>query len=541
MRAAIFHFLILTIATCIVLPAAAASIDTDNPNELPWGLRDHFSFTMDSKVMDYAVGNGEWRLHHATNGDVIERVDMEIHLAGGRVITTRDLHEGKVVRKNFNRGTVRGIQYTISFLPVDGVTVHHSMTVHTGYPHMLIDVEVENNGETPIEVQSIMPVVIGPGSLAALSSSATYTPRRLGFRGTMPMFTRANPPPGGWFEDEAQDILLAFAALPHGTAKTEVDFAFVNGNWQGVVASKFEPSVHLEMGESVQSDSIWVCFAAPTPDDLDTLLSWSHSERSEMSSVRPPTSWASAPEGTPLDRLISSTGAWSQCGLRHVLIPSGWEGRPGSFEGGGGYPRSMERAAGQLSSAGLTPGITVDPLTGPNGNSAWAVQSSDGQHWLNLSHPEARAAAARNIREVVSWGFQFIAIEPSRIPNEVLKSFNMTRAQADHLAFKAAVEGAGGVPVVPTPSESLPLSLSDWTEADNASRRLMEYRFPIGPVRLELRGNEELSPELVAAIKEYSGAVEVVGHPRASLVSSLRGVFPRNNFNWDSATASVNE
>jgi len=514
----------------------------DNPNELPWTLRDHFSFTMESSVMDYAVGNGEWRIHHATAGSIIERVDTEIHLGDGRIIATHDLREGKVVRKNFNENGLKGIQYTITFEPVHGLTIHHAMTVHTGYPHMLIDIRVESRNEEPVEIAAIKPVVIRPGSLAGLSGTTTFTPRKLAVRGTTPMYSRANPPMAAWLEDASNGIMLAFAALPNGKAKSGPDFAFVNGNWQGEVASVFEPAVRLENGDSIASDSIWVCFAVPTAEDLDTLLSWSHSERPRVSNgQRPPTSWASAATGTPLDRLIASAGGWQQCGLKHVLIPSGWEGRPGSLEGGGGYPRSMERAANQLASSGLTPGITVDPLTGPNGDGAWSALSSDGQRWLNLSHPGARAAAAQNIRTVTGWGFQFIAVEPSRIPSEVLRAFNMTRAQADYLAFEVAAEAAGSVPVVPTPSESLALSLADWQSADDASRRLMEYRLPIGPVRLELRGNEELSPELVAAIKEYSGAVELVGHPRPGLLSSLRGVFPRNNFDWDLTTAAVNE
>ena len=539
MRAAFYTTLITTLATCML---ATTSFASDNPNELPWDLRDHFTFSMESSVMDYAVGNGEWRIVRDSLGAIIERADMEIHLADGRIISTRDLHDGKVVRKNFNTGTLRGIQYTITFSTVHGLTVRHAMTVHTGYPHMLIDVEVENGNAEPVEISAINPVVINPGSMALLSPTTTFTPRRLGFRGTTPMFSRANPPLGAWFEDDAQGILLGFAALPHGTAKTGTDFAFVNGNWQGVVASKFEPAIRLESGDSVRADSIWVCFALPTTGDLDTLLSWSHSERPRYNGApRPPTSWASAAEGTPLDRLITSAGGWSSCGLKHVLIPTGWEGRPGSLEGGGGYPRSMERAASQLASTGLTPGITIDPLTGPQGDGAWSVLSSDGQRWLNLSHPGARAAAAQNIRTVASWGFQFIAVEPSRIPDEVLRTFKMTRAQADHLAFEVATEAAGSVPVVPTPTETLALHLPDWLEADDTSRRMMEYRLHIGPVRLELRGNEEISPELVAAIKEFSGAVELVGHPRQSVLSSLRGVFPRNNFNWESATAALQD
>lgn len=539
MRAAILTSMIMSLAAVAYPHAAAAA---DNPNDLPWNLRDHFTFTMEDTVMDYAVGNGEWRLHHSTLGDLIERVDTEIHLADGRRISTYDLHEGKVVRKNFNNGTLRGIQYTITFLPVEGITITHAMTVHTGYPHMLIDVAVTNHGETPIEVSAIKPVVINPGNMAGLGTTAKYTPQPLGFRGTTPMFTRANPSLAGRFEDESRGVLIGFAALPHGKARTGADFDFVGGNWQGIVASRYEPAVRLETGDAVQSDSIWVCFALPTTDDMDTLLSWSHSERPRHDGAkRPPTSWASAPEGTPLDRLISSTGGWVQCGLKYVLIPAGWEGRPGSLEGGSGYPRSMERAASQLNSAGLSPGITVDPLTGPKGDPEWSALSTDGQRWLNLSHPRGRAAASENIRTVAGWGFQFIAVEPSRIPDEVLKHFNMTRKQADSLAFEVAAEAAGSVPVVPTPHETMSMSVEEWLEADRVSRRLMEYRMPIGPVRLELRGNETFSPELVAAIRSFSGAVEVVGHPRANLVSSLRGVFPRNNFDWDSATAAVNE
>lgn len=528
----------LVLITLLLAPMTRA----DDFDATPWSLRDHFSFTMGASVMDYAVENGEWRLHRDGVEEIIQKVDMAIHLASGQVITTRDLRKGKVVRKNFDNGGTRGIQYTITFAPVHGAIVKHAMSVHSGFPHMLIDVSVASaDPDHPVEVVSIMPVVIPAGNMAWFSAATTYTPRRLDFRGGTPMFSRQSLPQAAWFEDSTQNMMLAFAVLPHGVATTGADFAFANGQWQGVVASRFDPPVRVEAGQSLASDTVWLCFALPTSDDLDTLLSWSHSERPRREGVnRPPTSWASATPGTPLDRLIESAGGWTSAGLRHVLVPSGWEGRPGSLEGGGGYPRNMERAASQLRSAGLTPGITVDPLTGPQGDGAWSVLSADGQRWLNLSTPGGRAAAAANIRTVASWGFEFVAIEPSRIPTEVLKTFNLTRAQADHLAFEVAQEAAGAVPVVPTPADTLGLSLADWEEADAASRRLMEYRLPIGPVRLELRGNEELTPELVEAIKEYSGAIEVVGHPRRSLLTSLRGVFPRNNFSWD-VTAALDE
>ena len=173
-------------------------------------------------------------------------------------------------------------------------------------------------------------------------------------------------------------------------------------------------------------------------------------------------------------------------GITHALIPGNWEGRPGSLEGGApNYPRNIGDAARSLKDAGVTPGITVDPLLCGGGSDTWIAKSVDGCSWVNPADASGREYTRKRIRKLVEQGFGFVVIEESQIPDEVLLTFNLSRAQAASLAFDIAREAAGSNPVSVLPETSAQLNCvrDEWLAAASAvSRTVMALSLSNGRI-----------------------------------------------------------
>jgi len=242
-----------------------------------------------------------------------------------------------------------------------------------------------------------------------------------------------------------------------------------------------------------------------------------------------PLSWATTGADCSEADLYALAQAWAAAQVKHVLVPYGWEGRPGSFEGATPrFPKSMDKVAEKLRGLGVKPGLTVDPLLTSENNANFTAATADGRRWINLGKPEGRQKAVDTMRNVAGWNFDFFAVEPSSIPDEALRHFNMSRAQADQLAFGVMAEAAGGKAVLPTAAPaSLKPTLDDWLEAAAASSRMAEFGLPVGPVRFDASGVGELDGALISAMSFFRGPIEFVGRPSAALKRQLAQFVPQ--------------
>jgi len=185
----------------------------------------------------------------------------------------------------------------------------------------------------------------------------------------------------------------------------------------------------------------------------------------------------------------------------------------------------MEDVAEELRSMGMRPGITVDPLAVAGAKKTWVKNGEDGTSWLDVTNPKALDYGVLRMQKVVAWGFEFFVVKPSSIPDDVLRHFNITRAQADSYALQMAARAAGGRPVLPTASLTLGNDVLTWQRAASYTEYYEEYGLVAGPIRLRVDGLEKLSPALTAAIGQFSGPVELIGLPRKKVrrdIASLR-------------------
>jgi hypothetical protein len=106
----------------------------------------------------------------------------------------------------------------------------------------------------------------------------------------------------------------------------------------------------------------------------------------------------------------------------------------------------MKQVADTIRGMGMKPGITVDPLKIARGAAEWTALTDDGTRWLNPSTPKGREAGIDQLKGLVAMGYKFFVVERSLIPDGALRHFNMTRAEADLLAFEIMAAAADGWP-----------------------------------------------------------------------------------------------
>lgn len=517
-----------------VLCTAAFAAEDPAPNlaDLPWSLRDHYTITTADQQMyiTYGGDNGEWSLDMKGVGTVLTKVAATATLADGSVIDLRDLGVGDTTRYKETAELGPGLKYTVKMAGPNGLEILHSLTYHETHPFYVIRLELTNNGSEPIDVAKISPMVIGPGGFGNLSAEMTESPRRFDVIGASPVFTKLGAPLFSVFNDPVKNVTLAIGALPVGRAKTGVHMERFEGRYQGHVTTTFDPPVRLDPGATLASDPVWISFTLPKPADVDMFYAWAHASMPDAKSENVPESWVTVPDGESLSDLLQAVNAWKGADVAHALVPVTWEGRPGSLEGAQPqFPKDMAGAASQLRQAGATPGITVDPLAVADGKDDWAAVSADGLRWLNPVTDQGKQHGIEQMRKVARWGFAFYVVAPSQIPDEVLKQFNITRAQANDLAYDIMVEAAPGAPVMGAAAATLGGSLDDWLLAAASTSRMDEYSVVVGPLRFDADKAGDVSDDVVTAMIFFGGPIELVGNPSSGLLKQIGKVFPNPN------------
>lgn len=510
---------------------------TSPPEKLPWSLREHYTFSNGPLRLDYAVDNAEWRLRLFDEDDAVTRLNPDvvvrdvgflIELGDGRLLTHDALGLGGETRFEREPGTVEHlgpcVHYTLYFVPQDGIQVRHRLTMLRQWNFFLLTIAIENIGEAPIDITRINSAIFGPGAIAGLTDNATVSKRNATYRGGYPVFSKDGPATKIRFYDPARDVSMAFGLLPTGPAFSSLEIQPGGGAWQGRIESSFAPGITVLPGNTLESTPVWLIFGT-APAVIDAQYAWVLSDMCKQASNRHmPRAWVSIPDTEGLTALRSEAANAMQAGIVHALIPGNWEGRPGSFEGGAPrYPRNIGDAARTLRDVGVAPGITVDPLLGQSGSAAWTAQSIDGQTWVNLSAPGGREFAVNRMRRIVEMGFEFIVIEQSHIPDEVLRNFGMTRAWADNLAFDVAREAVCDTPVsvLPASAGRLGLNRDAWLEAASAVCRQADFRIAAAPLRLQLGNATAIDDETLSALRFWRGPIEFITAPQRAVHNDL--------------------
>lgn len=536
--------LTIVILAYLCLFSAAHAADTKpavTQEQAPWSLRDHYTFGGTSLNLDYAKDNAEMRLRqYAPESDtsrmepdlVVRSIGFMIELKDGRIITNDMLGcagetaygREPINTDNFGEGT----EYSINFAPYEGMIVKHKIQRFMSWSFLLISIEITNTSDAPITFTRIQPITLGAGSVSGLSENASVNGRSYVFRGGCPVYTQDKNASMLFISDPTRNIRLTLGILPSGKANSFIDIQPGGGAWQGVIESSFLPGISVAQGASIQSDQIIFCLDT-TPMSIDSQYSWlvqSYSAKDAAKSL--PRAWVTIPETHGISTLRSEAESGKAFGITHALIPGNWEGRPGSLEGGApNYPRNIGDAARSLKDAGVTPGITVDPLLCGGGSDTWIAKSVDGCSWVNPADASGREYTRKRIRKLVEQGFGFVVIEESQIPDEVLLTFNLSRAQAASLAFDIAREAAGSNPVSVLPETSAQLNCvrDEWLAAASAVSRMVEYGVGAAAVRLTAADSANLDDMTLLAMRLWRGPIEFVGAPPRKFQGQLADLF----------------
>ncbi|MBI5091581.1 MAG: hypothetical protein HZB26_03955 [Candidatus Hydrogenedentes bacterium] len=497
-------------------------------NDSPWTLRNHYSSSIDGSKLYYADDNADIALEFTDIGMMVKHTGFSITFADGRTITAADFGRGFSSRGPFESAYGKGTRYSVDLPEKNGMKIHHAISIHDNRPSILVQVEIENTGSTPLEISGITPLSISPGNLLHIGDDAEISQRPLAQHGPFTAFDKKAPSALAIVRDRAAKHTLAFGALSQGVATTAVNVEGGAAAHADVVSS-FSPAITLAPGQKLAADPVWLCYRVAEPIKVDMYYSWTRSMMPHSKDAdKFPDSWVSVDPAAGADKLYAAAKEWSGAGVKHALVPAGWESKPGSLQGAPGlYPREMSKVAKELTTRNMTPGITVDPLASEGGDAEWTAPGGDGQVWLNLTNPKAKEHAVARLRPLVSAGFAFFAVAPSPIPDTVLKQFNITRRQAECLAYEVMDAAAKGVPVVAPPVSSMDSELGGWLNAAAASSRMREYGVVSGAVRIDAASFKNVDDSLAAAITLYGGPIELYGEPNSQTVNQLAAVFPR--------------
>jgi hypothetical protein len=488
-----------------------------------WGLRDHFKFPEGKTVLRYAVETCEWTVE-LEQKTLIDNACFEISLADGSSLNASSLGKAQNERVKFTNSIGAGVSYVNTFPEKDGIVVRHSLSKFNDRLFFLFGVGIGNDSQKPIEVSKITLASFAPGGIANLSADTRFSNRRFEWNGGAPVFKADGTSMLSILEDRAKGVTMAFGVLPQGVGKTGVNLASNNGAWVGDITCVFDPPIRIEPGQKFESDSVWCSFAIPTPLSVDENYAWSLSLQPHPHAKELPRAWVTTPRESSQADLLAAVDAWKGV-VKHVLVPATWEGRPGSLDGSSPkFPKDMGKFAKQLSAAGAVPGITVEPLMTSGGGADWVAKSPDGTSWLNLANPDAKKQAVERMRKVVGWDYKFFVVAPSSIPNEVLKNFNMTRAQAQSAAVAVMSEAAGGLPVFGASSGVVKASCDAWLDVAATENRLGLLETPVGPARFEVGGLQSIDGSLLKALELTRAPIEFVGAPKGQLAGQLARV-----------------
>lgn len=524
--------LVLAALAVCALPAAAASkkpVEKDvAPVDYPWPLRVHYTFPSKGMLLDYDEKFSRIRVSVGEALVLADDMAFSVEFADGNAWNYRNLEEAKTVRDPYTDPQIGpGTSYTTTYPLKDGLEVRYIVAVFNTRPFISLQLQVENKGTADVRIAGLDPLVTGPAGIANLSPQARVRNRNIESHGGYPVFDKTGSPIMTVFSDPSNKAVLALGILPEGRASSGTKFEQQNGVWQGRILSRFEPAVRVAPGQTLSSDRVCLIHGQVQKGDIDLYYSWALSVLNPPKDNRKgPVAWITIPEDEGLDQLVADARSWASSGIKHALVPANWETKPGSMKGESPrYPGNMKSAVDSLDDAGAKAGITLDPLAVDDGPKEAMAQSSDGQLWLNPASPAAAEFAKKRYAKVGDWGYGFVVVAPSTIPDPVLESWGVTRTEAYRLGLGLVEDALGDRPVYPASAGALKATRAEWLEAASAVGRLGSYGAGLAPLRLDARGVGEVDGETVGAMRLWRGPIEVQGRAEGGAAKALSRVF----------------
>ncbi|MFA6243299.1 MAG: hypothetical protein WC655_20340, partial [Candidatus Hydrogenedentales bacterium] len=317
-------------------PKAQPKTD-EAPNilDLPWNLRDAYKFDFKNSTLIYGADNGQWSLDVAGVGMVFDKVRTKVVLGDGKAIDVSAFGPGGTTRDKVTSLFGEGVDYSVMLPEKEGLRVRHSLTINNASPFHAFHIQVTNVTQAPIEIAKIVVMDIPPGSLAGFSADTEVHMRRLNSFGLSPGYDPQAVPMFMMLQDKPKGFICAIGVVPSGKGASGVNLQAHGGTWQGEVSTVFDPPVRVDPGQTIEADPVWIVLNIPQPAELDRQLAFAYANlRKPAATAEVPPAWVTTGEGESIEDLRRAVSAWGESGIQHVLVPSGWEGVPGSLEGG---------------------------------------------------------------------------------------------------------------------------------------------------------------------------------------------------------------
>ena len=489
----------------------------------PWSLRDHYAFGGENANFRVDVKTAEWMVEVTGRGTVVDGAQCEIEFGDGEVLRLSSMSSVKDGRDKFSSPLGEGTYFRSTFRTGKSLEIEYTVARFSDRPFLLLFVSVENHGQEPVELASIRPVVFDAGSVSNFGAGTKVSYLGARRRGIFPVVYENGDASLVRFELPDPNVTLGIGLLQSGMMESRIHLQPEGDTWHGGIDCALDPPLRLEPGDKVASDTVWLSFLVDKPSEVHEYHAWAESKGSpNLNLERVPPSWITVEPNQSSTALFDAARQWGGSEIQYILVPAGWEEKPGSLKGAKpNYPRDMSKIAGTLRGIRLRPGLTVDPLAAAGCSEAWCAEGADGATWLDVTNKGAFDYGIEQMQTVAGWGYEFFVVAPSTIPDAMLDKFNLTRAQADTIALEIVARAAQGIPVFPSASASLGNDVAKWQAAATTMGLYREYGMLAGPVRLSLDADSEVSRDLAAAIAAYSGPVEYIGYPKRKIRKSL--------------------
>lgn len=511
-----------TLMALLVLPALPCPAAEESTTELPWVLRETYSYPRGALTFYYAVDNGEMALEFGEKGMVVERVFSALTLGDGAVVDLSQLPEPVQNRELVETPYGEAMRISLTWNLDNGLEVVHAVDNVKQAWQMFIRLQVTNKGAAPVAVAELAPMVFGPTSVGRLSADTKTTAVRLNALGHGLQVAPSGKPLMLKVDDPALEGETVLATLPSGGGTTSADLTLTAGDIKGRIATTFAPPVTLQPGQKLEAAPAWLMCCLTGNVSAREFFGWNwYEEHKAVPVVDPPSAWVTVEDGGSLAELQGDAGAWAREGVNHVLVPSTWQQRPGALSGAGmAFARDMASVAASLRQAGLVPGLTIQPLAINRGGEGWSVEA-EGDVWVNPATAEGKAKMLEDLRTIDQWGFAFYVLPSTRMPDAALAHFHLTRDQADTFAMEIATEAMGKKAVYPASSGIISNDPALWQCAAESTTGIGAAPVRLGPVRFDTRGLEALDPAVTAAIGKVEAPVELLGAPGGDLRKAI--------------------
>lgn len=500
----------------LILSGAPIAVSYENES-VPWSLRDRYTFDGAQGSFQFDVNTGEWKVDIAGAGTVIRDVQAEVVFADGRRLLVSGLHRLDEEREKFVNSYGAGTEFRSVFRTTDGLVIRYGVTRFRERPFLLIRMSLENAGERPVEVASMRPAVFTRYLDDKNGHGPKFTITRSSRRGRYPIVSPGSAICLVTLEYASASGAVGLGVLESGQARSTVEVSWREGSWAGAVECRFEPAITVNPGASLDADPVWVSYLLPRPSKVYEYFAWTQSAIPGADrGAELPANWVTVKGPSSAQLLYDAVRAWESDTIAHALVPEGWERASGSLKGRWpDYPHDMIEVSRQLVRLGAKPGISVDPL---------AVDARDA-NWLDPTNSAARAEAIDRMKSLVAAGFRFFVVRKSAIPDRVLKTFNLTRLQADNAAFEILAEATGGLPVLPAATMKLGGDIGEWERLLKSTKWYRGFNVVAAPVEVHLVGMKNLDAELIKAIGNYPGPLEITGMPEGKIRRQLSQLF----------------